>query len=109
MRGTREWFGPELVAKKREEAVVMLNETAEEGAQLAIQGKWWTPRRGAEGLVGEVVVEPAELRMRILQSKFGSTMRRGFFGLFLEKQQPWIRPAGDKAAAHLLARLRGRL
>lgn len=99
------WRGAEISAAMRERTRVAIDETLELTAQEIVKGRWWESHR-ASGLVSEVKVEEARIRGPIVSGKVGTTKRRGFYGLFLEREKPFIRPAGDKVFPTLALRLR---
>lgn len=102
------WRGAEISLAVRERAKIAIDETTELTAQEIVKDRWWESHR-ATGLVSEVVTEPARIRGPVVSGKVGTTRVRGFFGLFLERQRPFIRPAGDKVFPTLPLRLRGKL
>lgn len=100
------WRGAAIVAEIEARTKKAIDDTLEEAAEIAVRDKWWQARRGEEGLVSQVITEDARPDGHTISGKFGSTRRQGFYGLFLERDQPWLRPAADEAFPHLKDRLR---
>lgn len=100
------WRGKAIAASIEARAVHAINETTEEAAGLMQQNHWWS-RRSDNNLERQVVTEPAGYDQDgRISGKVGATKQKGFYGLFLEREQPWIRPAGDEAFPHLADRLK---
>lgn len=109
--GTRvEWLGELVEARVLAGVVVAIDETTHAAAEDAKQSHWWQARRAEEGLEGQIVAEPAKLNDRgEVVGRFGSSLRAaGFYGLFLERRMPFLRPAADRHFPRLVAIIRGR-
>jgi hypothetical protein len=78
----------------------------EETAKGIVAGRWWESHSAA-GLVSRVVTEPAKHDGVRIVGKVGTTHRYGFYGLFLEREQPFMRPVADETFPHLAERIRG--
>jgi hypothetical protein len=101
------WNGPEILRLQEAKTIAAIDATTEEAARLAVTGRWWEAR-SAEGLVSEVKTQPARKVRSTISGRFGTTQRRGFYGLFLEREQPFLRPAADEAFPNLYFRLAGK-
>lgn len=105
-----QWNGAAIAARVAAASAEAIDEITEEAAQEAVRDRWWKARRGAEGLVSEVVTEPAKPQDDgTVSGKFGTTQRRGFYGLLLERKQPFLRPAADKTFPGLAGKIRERM
>lgn len=93
------WKGDEVLARVKRAIPEAIDETTQEAAEHAKSEHWW---QSHGHLVGEIVNEPAQRHGTKVTGKFGSTQRRGFYGLFLEYREPFLRPAAD-ATFHKLA------
>lgn len=104
------WHGKAVVARVLAASLEAIDDVTEQAAQDAQQNHWWRSRRGQAGLEGEIVVEPASLVDGRPTGRFGTGLRRdGFYGLFLEQREPFLRPAADRAFPTLAKRIRKRL
>lgn len=101
------WRGDAVKATLARAAQAAIDETTADAAQHAKGSHWWRNRTGA--LAGEIVSEPAERSGREVVGKFGTTMRRGFYGLFLERRTPFLRPAADQVFPRLAQRIKRRV
>jgi hypothetical protein len=99
------WNGPEIARKLLEDAREAIDETTEEAARQAAAS---APHRTGR-LAEETISEPAVIEGDKARGKFGSTQRRGFYGLFLERRQPFLRPAADATFPTLARRIKGRM
>lgn len=90
------WRGSEIKAAAPEVARAAIDEVTKAAAEDAAHEHWWNARRGERGLAGQIEHEPAVTIGTETVGKFGSTARRGFYGLFLERREPWLRPAADR-------------
>lgn len=100
------WHGKAIAAAVQARTISAIDATTEEAAELAVKDRWWRARRAEQGLVSEVVTEPAHHEGGRIVGRFGSTQHRGFYGLFLELREPWLQPAADEAFPHLADRIR---
>lgn len=99
------WLGDEVKARMVEKALAAVSLTTKAAADEARQNHWWSSRTG--NLEGNVISTPAVIEAGLVKSKFGATLRReGFYGLFLERRIPWLRPAADRVFPTLKATLR---
>lgn len=101
------WRGPEVLAAVREATREAIDETTEEAAKDAAASHWWRNRSGL--LEANIEHEPADRFGRTVRGRFGTTRRQGFYGLFLERRTPFLRPAADRNFPRLAQRIRGRL
>lgn len=102
------WNGQRVLAEVRRATLAGINETLDDAVQDAKSNHWWTSSSGQ--LEAEIVKEDAcvELGGRI-RGKFGTTKGRGFYGLFLERRTPFLRPAADRTFPRLPRHIRRRL
>jgi len=101
------WRGPAILRAVQAATSAAIDETTEAAAQAAKASHSWANRSGQ--LEGEIENESA---MRVGQEtvgKFGSTQRRGFYGLFHERRSPFLRPAADLIFPRLASRIKRRL
>jgi hypothetical protein len=102
-----EWLG-DLLA---EEAIVKCKEAIDHctkaAAEDAAANHWWSERTG--DLSANTIAEPAKVTKEgTISGRFGSSMRaQGFYGLFLERKTPWLRPAADRHFHELHTILKG--
>lgn len=101
------WKGPQVLASVQRATVAAVDETTKEAAQGASASHWWQSRSGL--LEANIESEPAERKGRRVSGKFGTTQRQGFYGLFLERRTPFLRPAADRVFPHLAGLIRRRL
>jgi hypothetical protein len=101
------WRGKAITAAVVAASKAAIDETTEQAAEAARASHGWSNRTGQ--LEGEVVSEPAQRVGGETVGKFGSTMRRGFYGLFLERRTPFLRPAADQTFRTLAGRIKRRL
>lgn len=99
-----DWRAQQIVDALLDAAREAIDETTADAAQQAAQA---APRRTGR-LAEETVSEPAVVEAGKARGKFGSTQRRGFYGLFLERRRPYLRPAADIAFPTLARRIRER-
>lgn len=102
-----EWNGPEISAQILAASVEAIDELTGEAADLAEHDHWWTNR--TDQLEQETISEPARAYVHVAVGRFGTTRRRGFYGLILEYKRPFLRPIADSVFPQLAARIRGRL
>lgn len=103
------WNGDKVRRRVNLAAKDAIDETLEQAAKDAQGNHWWANRSGS--LEGNIVVEPATVDARgQVSGRFGTSLRRaGFYGLFLERKTPFLRPAADREFPHLGRRIRVRL
>lgn len=102
------WLGDLIAAEAIEAAKIAIDEITHAAAEDAQQTHWWNNRTG--DLERNTFAEPAELTPEgTVRGRFGSSLRReGFYGLFLERKEPWLRPAADRHFKNLKRVLRGK-
>jgi len=100
-----DWRGQQIVDRLLEAAREAIDEIMGEDVQQAASA---APHRTGR-LAEEIVSEPAVIDGGKVRGKFGSTQRRGFYGLFLERQRPFLRPAADVLFPTLARRIKERL
>lgn len=112
-RARLDWNGDRVRARVVEASRVAINETLEEAAADASASHQWVSRTGQ--LEEEIVVEQAVVGGQRVTGAFGTTRRRGFYGLFHELgtirefARPFLRPAADRAFPTLAEKIRRRL
>jgi hypothetical protein len=112
-RATLDWNGDQLIALVADAARAAVTETVEEAADDARLSHEWANRTGQ--LEEEIIVEQADVGDPNPTASFGTTRRRGFYGLFHEEgtrhefARPFLRPAADRHFPELTAKIRGRL
>lgn len=112
-RAKLDWRGAALVERVRAAATAGVNETVDAAADDARVSHEWLDRTGQ--LEEEIVTEHADNREANPRASFGTTRRRGFYGLFHEEgtehefARPFLRPAGDRNFPTLAERIRRRL
>lgn len=108
-----DWKGDELVERLRLASVAAVDETVEEAAADARVSHEWVNR--TMQLEEEIVTEHAAAADANPNAKFGTTRRRGFYGLFHEEgtthefARPFLRPAADRVFPTLASKIRRRL
>lgn len=112
-RARLDWRGKQFVEEMRTAARIGVNETVDAARDDAASSHEWLNRTGQ--LEEEIVSEHATSRQRDPVGRFGTTRRRGFFGLFHEEgtthefARPFLRPAADREFPSLAKRIRRRL
>lgn len=111
-RARLDWNGDQLAARVREAARAAIDDTLREADADASMSHWWRNRTG--NLELNIVTEDAEIAGDRVTGRFGTTRskkgeRTGFYGLFLEYQTPFLRPAADRAFPTLAAKIKARL
>jgi hypothetical protein len=107
------WNGDALLKRVRAAAVASVNETVDVARDDARASHEWVNRKGQ--LEEEIVSEHATVDEPNPTASFGTTRRRGFYGLFHEEgtvhehERPFLRPAADRAFPTLAGRIRRRL
>lgn len=105
-RAKLDWNGDRFRERVRIAAEAAVNETVDDAADDARTSHWWRNRTGQ--LESELVVEHTH-GAESPTAKFGTTRRRGFYGLFLEYKTPFLRPAADRHFSTLAEKIRRRL
>jgi hypothetical protein len=109
MPGTHvHWLGSLIGEEAIAACVAAIDETTKAAAEDARKTHWWGNRSGS--LERNTFNEPAVLTPEgTVRGRFGSSMRmEGFYGLFLERKTPWLRPAADRHFKNLKHALRGK-
>lgn len=102
------WLGDRILIKAAEACAAAIDVCTEGAAKDAAMNHWWSDRTG--DLARNTINIPATLHGAEVTGKFGSSMRaEGFYGLFLERRTPWLRPAADRNFHKLPVLLRGML
>lgn len=103
-----EWLGNWVEAKVVAATKAAIDETTNAAAEDAKEHHWYANRTGS--LEKNTFAAPAVIEGPRIVGKFGSSMRReGFYGLFLERRTPWLRPAADRHFHELPVRIRAGL
>lgn len=106
----RTYRGDELKRRVADATREAIDETTEDAAENARASHWWHARRGSSGLEGEIQNEPARLVSPTrTRGRVGTTAREGFYGLFLERRTPFLRPGADIAFPRLAKRIREKI
>jgi hypothetical protein len=112
------WLGDDVLNTVIEATREAIDETTEAAAEAANQAQLDLPPHTASGhpwhgvtprQIESVVSEPAEVRGSEAVGRFGDTAGRGDYGLFLERLQPYMRPAADVEFPELSKRIGERL
>lgn len=112
-RARLDWNGDKLIARVRRAATASVNETVDAAADDARASHEWVNRSGQ--LEEEIVTEHAVATDPNPTARFGTTRRRGFYGLFHEIgttnefERPFLRPAADREFPTLVVKIRRRL
>lgn len=107
------WNGPAVVERVRGAARDAVNATLEEAAADAEASHPWVNRTGQ--LDAEIAVEHAKPGDSSPSGAFGTTRRRGFYGMFHElatrheHEHPFLRPAADRHFGTLAEKIKERL
>lgn len=107
------WRGPELIERVRTASRMAVNDTLDAARDDAAVSHEWVNRNNQ--LEEEIVSEHADPGDHNPSGLFGTTRRRGFYGLFHEEgtvheyARPFLRPAADRNFPSLAARIRRRL
>lgn len=103
-----EWLGEIVQARIVAATMAAIDETTHAAAEDAKTNHWWSNRTGS--LEANTFNAPAVIDGPRIVGKFGSSMRReGFYGLFLERRTPWLRPAADRHFHELPLKIRAGL
>lgn len=112
-RARLEWHGARLRSEVVEASRAAINETLKEADADASSSHSWMNR--TDQLEEEIVVEKATIVGDKVVGRFGTTRRRGFYGLFHELgtmheiARPFLRPAADRTFPTLAEKIRRRL
>lgn len=104
-----EWNGDQLLERVTAAAREAVNETVDDARDDAAASHVWVNRTGQ--LEEEVVSEHADPADSNPTGRFGTTRRRGFYGLFHEEgtvrehATPFLRPAADRHFSTLAERI----
>jgi hypothetical protein len=108
-RARLEWNGDALIDRLAEAARVSIDETLDEADAVATSSHMWVNR--TDQLEEEIVTEKAVIVGVRVVGRFGTTQRRGFYGLFHEEgtvheyARPFLRPAGDATFPMLASKI----
>lgn len=111
-RARLDWNGDKLVEQLAEAARAAIDETLDEADADASASHWWVNRTG--NLEENIVTEAATVEGTRVIGRFGTTMqkrgrRTGFYGLFLEYDTPFLRPAADRTFPTLASKIARRM
>ena len=106
-RLTLSWRGDEIAERIMQAAQASVDDITAKAAADAASNHWWQSRTG--NLEGNIVNEPAKRVGGVITGKFGSTEGPGFYGWFLERKTPFLRPAADRNFPQLATQIRARL
>jgi hypothetical protein len=101
------WNGDRVLRNVQDAVAHAIDETTEDAARAASASRWWRSRTG--NLESQIEHEPAKRRGSKIRGRFGTTRSRGFYGLYLERRTPFLRPAADRVFPTLAGRIRRRL
>jgi len=101
------WYGDQILAKVDRALVAGIDEVTAEAAADARSNHWYTSESGQ--LEANTTNEPAQRTATGARGRFGWTAHGGFYGLFLERRSPILRPAADRTFPKLAAAIRRRL
>jgi hypothetical protein len=88
------WYADRVLAKVNRATLAGIDDTLEKSVEDAKANHWWQSREGT--LEANIVREPAQRTSRGARGEFGTTSRQAFYGLFLERRMPFLRPAADR-------------
>lgn len=88
------WYGERVLAKVKDATRQACDDVTQYSARDAQGSHWWKNRTTV--LQSQIANEPARVLGLRVKGKFGTTKDRGFYGLFLEKRTPFLRPAADR-------------
>lgn len=108
MANRLDWRGDRVLAQVSRAIKDAIDETTKDAAEDAKDSHWWQSRSG--NLESEIVTWPAQ-RTGGAQwtGKFGTTKGAGFYGLFLERRTPFLRPAADRNFPKLAKAIKRRI
>jgi len=101
------WYGDQILAKVQRASQAGIDDVLAESVADAEANHWWQSRQGT--LAANIEREPAERVGRVIRGRFGTTSRQAFYGLFLERKMPFLRPAADRTFPRLASAIRSRL
>lgn len=102
------WYGDQIVAKVQRASQAGIDDVLENAVADAKSNHWWQSRQGT--LEAGIIREPAERTARGgARGEFGTTSRQAFYGLFLERRMPFLRPAADRTFPQLAAAIKRRM
>lgn len=110
-----EWNGDELIDRVTRAATRAVNRTLDEAVNDAESSHTWVNRNNQleDEIKAEHAIEGSANPNPT--GKFGTTARRGFYGLFHEEgtvkehETPFLRPAGDRAFPGLAEKIKEEL
>ena len=108
-----DWNGEDLLFRVAEAARVSIDEVTAEADADASASHSWVDR--TDQLEEEIVTEDAHMVGSRVVGRFGTTRRRGFYGLFHEEgtthefARPFLRPAADRTFPTLAEKIRRKL
>jgi hypothetical protein len=104
-----DWKGPQIKARVERATLQAIDDCTEAAAKDAQTSHWWRNRSG--DLQGNIIAETAKVMPNgHRRGRFGSSLRKGgFYGLFLERKRPFLRPAADREFPKLARTIRRRL
>lgn len=112
-RARLDWNGDKLIAQVRTAAREAVDATVDAARDDAAASHVWVNR--TDQLQEEIVSQHADPAAPNPTASFGTTRRRGFYGLFHEEgtvkefARPFLRPAADRHFGELAAKIRERL
>jgi len=112
-RARLDWRADAVIRRMHAAAAASVNDTVDAARDDAAASHVWLSRTGQ--LEEEIVSEHADPADPNPTARFGTTRRRGFYGLFHEEgtthefARPFLRPAADLAFPTLAGRIRRRL
>jgi len=107
-----EWNGDALIERARRASVGAVNDVVDHARDDAKASHVWVNRTGQ--LEDELISEHADPAAQNPTARFGTTSRRGFYGLFHEEgtihefSRPFLRPAADRWFGTLADEIRRR-
>lgn len=108
-----EWYADVLLKRVRRASRLAVNDVVDAARDDAKASHEWVNRSGQ--LEEEIISEHATARQRNPTGRFGTTRRRGFYGLFHEEgtihehARPFLRPAADRHFRDLADKIREHL
>lgn len=107
MSGVTKWYADELKKKVRVASVLAINDVTSDARDDAKESHNWRSQSGR--LEANIVNEPAQPTLTGARGRFGTTQRQGFYGLFMERRYPFLRPAADRNFTKIAGAIRERL
>ncbi len=108
--GLRVWNGDLISENVKRAAKDAIDEKTALAAADAASSHWWKNRSGQ--LQSSIGNEPARVRangQNQIVGKFGTSKEKGFYGLFLERRTPFLRPAADRSFTGLTSAIKRRM